>query len=293
VKRTAILVAIGALAAAAVAQAAQDAAARPTFEVVSIKKSPPPDGPMMVRAGAREGDSWLADNATLRMLIRQAYGTEYPRDGQIIGGPGWLDTQRFDIIAKMAPGTSADDMREMVRGMLADRFALKVRTDKREMPVYALILAREDGRLGPRMKKLDGDCDDIRARRAKGELPPLDPTARGVARPCFTGTTYSRVTRIESGGMRIAQLVNTLSQVSGRPVIDRTGLTGDFVLTLEFATESGASTPFGPVAPPSVEAVDAPSLFSAIQDQLGLKLESRRDVLDALVIESAEPPSEN
>lgn len=93
--------------------------------------------------------------------------------------------------------------------------------------------------------------------------------------------------------MRIAQLVNTLSQVSGRPVIDRTGLTGDFVLTLEFATESGASTPFGPVAPPSVEAVDAPSLFSAIQDQLGLKLESRRDVLDALVIESAEPPSEN
>lgn len=166
-KRTAILVAIGALAAAAVAQAAQDAAARPTFEVVSIKKSPPPDGPMMVRAGAREGDSWLADNATLRMLIRQAYGTEYPRDGQIIGGPGWLDTQRFDIIAKMAPGTSADDMREMVRGMLADRFALKVRTDKREMPVYALILAREDGRLGPRMKKLDGDCDDIRARRER------------------------------------------------------------------------------------------------------------------------------
>ena len=99
----------------------------------------------------------------------------------------------------------------------------------------------------------------------------------------------------ESGGLSIVQLVSSLAQSTGRPVLDRTGLIGVFMLKLEFATEPGARTPFGPATAPANDAVAAaaPSLFSAIQDQLGLKLEARRAPTEVLVISGAERPTEN
>lgn len=93
---------------------------------------------------------------------------------QIVGGPPWIDTDRFDIQGTMAPGTSNDDMRAMVRTLLAARFQLRTHTERRELPVYALMIARTDGRLGPQMRALAMDCDAVRAARARGEKPPSD-----------------------------------------------------------------------------------------------------------------------
>jgi uncharacterized protein (TIGR03435 family) len=251
---------------------------------------------MMIMTGARDGDRWRSTNSTLRLLIRNAYGVEYPMDGQIVGGPSWMDTDRFDILANMTPGTTSTDMNAMVRSLLADRFKLRVHREMRELPVYALVLARPDRKLGPGLKLLGVDCDALWAARSKGEAPSMPPPAAGRALPeCFTNIGLAGgVTSIESGGMNMAGLASSLSSAAGRPVHDRTGLTGFFAVNLTFVTEPGSLSGLGG-RPQSVslKPVDAPSLTAAVVDQLGLRLESRREQTAVLVIDSAEPPSDN
>lgn len=274
------------------------AVAAQQFEVASVKKSAPPGGqPTMVRAGSRQGDQWLANNATLRMMIRSAYGPLYAMEGTIVGGPSWIDTDRFDVAAKMAPGTTADDMRAMAKAMLAERFKLAVRAEKREVPVYVLLAARSDGRLGSQMKPAGIDCVALRAERKQAGLAPIEARSPGGAMArCTSAYMFGPVSRIESGGMTIAELAGGLSRFTGRPVFDRSGLTGYYVVRLDFASEPGAVSPFGPVVggPTSADpSLDEPSLFSAIQEQLGLKLEIRNEPMDVLVIDSAQQPTEN
>ena len=175
------------LAAAGTTVLAQDPARKLAFEVASVKKSPPATGGTRVVFGSREGDRWLAENATLRILLRNAYDAQYGMDGQIVGGPPWTDTDRFDIQATMAPGTSNDDMNAMVRTLLAERFQLRTHTERRDLPVYVLVVARNDGRLGPQMRRLAVDCDAVRAARASGEKPPGD-----TAPVCTTGMSIRR-----------------------------------------------------------------------------------------------------
>jgi len=280
-----------ALAAAEAVVFAQNPASKPAFEVASVKKSPPATGGTRVRFGSREGDRWLAENATLRILLRNAYDVQYGMDGQIVGGPPWMDTDRFDIQATMAPGTSNDDMKAMVRTLLADRFQLRTHTERREMPVYALQIARKDGRLGPQMRPLTVDCDAVRAARASGEKPPGD-----TAPVCTTGMSIRRtgISELDSSGMTMAALIDNLSRAAGRPVLNRTGLTGSFAVTLRFATDASSVSPLG--GPPQgvpLEPVDAPSLTAAVQEQLGLRLESRREPVEVLVVDSASAPTEN
>jgi uncharacterized protein (TIGR03435 family) len=273
----------------------QNVSAGPTFDVASVKKSAPPGtGPTMIVTGALRGDSWNTTNATLRQIIRGAYGTQYQMQGQIIGGPGWLDTDRFDIVAKVGGKPSFDDVRRMVQALLADRFKLATRTETRELQVFALVVARSDGKLGPHMRRADVDCDALREARRAGAAPPAAPPSPGAPPPpCSTGMRFGPVSRIESGGMTTAQLVSMLSQAVGRPVVDRSDLKGDFVLTLEFSAEAGGTTPFGPPPPGPAPAapVDTPSLFAAIQEQLGLKLDARREPTEVLVIDRAEQPT--
>ena len=251
---------------------------------------------MLFFTGARDGDRWRSVNSTLRMLLRNAYGADYPMDGQIVGGPSWMDTDRFDILANMAPGTTSTDMQAMVRSLLTDRFMLRVHPEMRELPVYALVLARPDGKPGPQLKHLSVDCDALRAARLKVEAPPMPrPTAGGSPPDCFTSITLAGgVTTIKSGGMDIADLASSLSRAAGRPVLDRTGLTGFFAINLEFATEPNSASPFGGSRQGvSIAPVDAPSLTTAVVDQLGLRLETRREQTAVLVIDGAEPPTEN
>ena len=267
-----------------------------TFDVISVKRSPPPNGPMMLLTGAVDGDRWRATNSTLRMLIRNAYSAEYPMDGQMVGGPPWMDTDRFDVLATVPTGASSADVKAMVRSLLADRFKLRVHTETRELPLYALVLARADGKLGPQLKTLSIDCDALRAARLNGEAPPMPPpTAGGPPPECFTGIgRYSGMTSIESGGMNMTMLTSDLSEAAGRPVLNRTGLSGFFTVKLTFTTEPNSASPFGGQRQGVLIAtVDAPSLTTAVVEQLGLRLESRREQMPVLVIDGAEPPSEN
>ena len=108
---------------------------------------------------------------------------------------------------------------------------------------------------------------------------------------CTTRLMFGPLSRIESSGMRLAQLVGLLSLSTSRPVVDRTGLSGDFVVSVEFVAEPGAGSQLGPPTPGAAALPDAPSLFTALQEQLGLKLDSRREPTEVLVIDRAEQPS--
>jgi uncharacterized protein (TIGR03435 family) len=251
---------------------------------------------MPVFAGAREGDRWRASNATLRLLIESGYGIEFPMAGQISGGPEWMDTDRFDVTATIAPGTTGAVMNTMVRSLLSDRFGLRVHREERELPVYVMRVARSDGRLGPQIRPVAIDCDALRAAQLRGEAPPMAPPTRESPLPdCFTGIGPGKLAYdIVSGGISMGDLASVLSGASGRPVLDRTGLKGFFALQLKFATEPGAVSPLGGRAGGvSIEQVDLPSLPAAIGEQLGLKLETSRERVSVLVIDSAQRPTAN
>jgi uncharacterized protein (TIGR03435 family) len=144
------------------------------------------------------------------------------------------------------------------------------------------------------MRSAGVDCDALREAQRQGTVPA--PARREPGKPlppCTTTIGFGSFARIESGGMTIAQLVSALSQSTGRPVIDRTGLSGYFALKLEFAADAGVGSPLGPPPPGPVPAAppDTPSLFAAIQEQLGLKLDARREPTEVLVIDRAEQPA--
>ena len=292
------------------AQSQSAASSTATFEVASVKRAAPPGtGPMMVRLGGLQGSRWMAENTTLYMLIRNAY-PQYQMQGQIIGGPAWLQSDRFNVTATVEGTPAAEQLRTMVQHLLADRFKFVAHTETRELPVLALVLARTDGKLGPKMRPAGVDCEKFRAdqvqqaqRGAGPAAPPTPPRPGEPAPPCQTMMMAGPGTmKAESGGMSTAQLANLLSQSAGRPVVDRTGLKGDYAVSVEFAREPGSGGLLGgppPLVPPEAQAKDAaaaaemPSIFSAVQEQLGLKLESRRESVEVLVINRAEPPTED
>jgi uncharacterized protein (TIGR03435 family) len=306
---TAILLA-GARTAPLAAQSQSTPSSTAAFEVASVKRAAPPSGgQMFVRLGGLQGNRWMAENVTLFMLIRNGY-PQYQMQGQIIGGPAWLQSDRFNVTATVEGTPAAEQLRAMLQNLLANRFKLVAHTEMRELPVLALVLARSDGKLGPKMRPAGVDCEKFRAdqqqqARQGGSpaVPPAPPKPGEAAPPCSTMMTAGPGTmRAESGGMTTAQLATLLSQTAGRPVVDRTGLKGDYAVSVEFAREPGSAPLFGgapPIAPPEAQAKDAaaaaemPSIFSAVQEQLGLKLDSRRESVEVLVIDRAEPPSED
>ena len=233
------------------------------FDVVSIKSL---DGMARSRLpGARQSQGRFARAAaTLRQLIQYAYDVQ---PLQVTGGPAWVSTSRFQVDARTERTTTPAQMRAMVRQMLAERFALKVHTDVRERPIYRMVMAREDGKLGPSIYRVDdGECG--------GSSP----------QPCDLSTWSGG---LMSSGMGLHQLAVALfntSQTSGvdRPVVDQTGLEGMFGFTLMFSTFSAAPNVSG-----------NPSIFTAIREQLGLKLEPGRGPVELLVIDSVEKPTPN
>ena len=322
----AALVAIGAPHVAA-RQQTPGTPAKLSFEVASVRRTPPvePGGAVSIRMGGLQGNRWSADGVTLLMLIRSAYGQRYAMQGQIIGGPPWVETDRFTVAAVADHVPTQEDAQAMLRTLLAERFKLVVREETREMPVYVLTLAGGDRKPGRALKPVDADCEALMAARRRGEAPPVapptPPAPDGAVPPCSTMMMMGPqgMMRIRSGGATIAQLAQTLSSAAGRPVLDRTGLAGSFAYDLEFAREPGSSSPFGgppvplstgpnivgpqgapgiggPAIPPGAGGgppSDLPSVFAAVEEQLGLKLEARREPADVLVIVSAEAPTED
>jgi uncharacterized protein (TIGR03435 family) len=221
-------------------------------------------------------------NATLEMILQRAY-PDFGQPGLIVGGPGWLKERRFDIEARAEGNPSREQYQQMVRQLLADRFALKIRTESRPIDVYALVMVREDGRLGPRLKPASAEClAAVEAWRAKAKAQ-SGPVLMSMMWPC--GTTAEGPGRV-SGAREIGSLVTSLQVWMDRRIVDRTGLKGLHEMELEFDYGSLRSVGAG---------ADGTSvtIFTALQEQFGLKLEPRREPTDVLVVESAEMPSPN
>jgi uncharacterized protein (TIGR03435 family) len=281
----------------------------PSFEVASIKRTAlNPNGFIAIMLPGLKGNRWTAQGVTLFMLIRSAYAPSFQLQGQIVGGPSWLQTDRFDVNAKAEGTPTLDQVRLMLQRLLAERFKLVVHRETRELPVLSLVLARSDGRLGRDMKPVDVDCNALQAAQKEAGTPPV-PFKPGDPMPlCSLGMMMGgSMMRLESGGVTMAQLASMLSQAAGRPVTDRTGLTGNYAFSLEFAPEPGGGSPLGPLGPvppelaatpptgagPASAASEVASIFVAVQEQLGLKLEPKRESTEVLAIDKAEAPTED
>jgi bla regulator protein blaR1 len=249
---------------------------QPAFDVASVK--PNESGDMRVTLQAMPGGRFRATNAPLRTLIREAYALQ---GFQLSGGPGWLDSARFDIVAKSENNPTPLQMRVMLRALLAERFQLRVHTEARDLPFYALVLARSDGKLGPHLRPTGADCS-----QAPEWLGTGPPPVRDAAAPCRSaGPGAGGAMRFR--GITLEAFAKFLATPVRRPVIDRTGLTGDFDIELEMTAEFGPPPP-PPGMPDQVDRTSAPSIFTSVQDQLGLRLDSQRGPVDVLVIDRVE-----
>ena len=259
-----------------------------SFEVVAIKPNKAGNGPN----GSRllPSGQFVASNVTLRMLISNAYGAPLQPllPGQLAGGPDWIDSARFDVLAKAEAGLPQgpnSPLPAMIRNMLADRFKLLVHTEKRALPIFALVLARRDGQVGAQLVPSAIDCS---AGRGRGTLPPV-PLEPGQRPQC--GIRFLRGS-LSAGGVTMSQFANALSRAAGRPVVDQTGFGRGFDLDLQWSPEPPpAGVGPDPRFPQPPVDPDGPSLFTAIQEQLGLKLVAQQGQIDVLVVERAEMPT--
>src|SRR5476649_164289 len=299
-----LLAAVGSVTAAGLAaQTHQAPPPAPAFEVASIKPNNSGDGRVMMQ---NQPCRFVATNITLRLLIRNAYQVQ---DFQITGGPNWLGSDHFDIIAKVpdgtpapqgppAPGSAPSPLQLMLRSLLAERFKLTLHNETKDSPIYALVLARSDGRLGPELKTSEADCNaQFAAGRGRGgPMPPPGPPPPGAAMPCGIRIGPGNMA---VGGSPLSQFANSLGMFTGRVVVDRTGLTGNYDFNLTWTPDQMPQRPPGAPADQPVQfngvAIDpnGPSLFTAVQEQLGLKLDSARGPVELLVIDRADKPVEH
>ena len=214
------------------------------------------------------GGRFTAINIPLRFVIRTAYRLQ---DDQVVGGPGWLNTDRFDILAKAEPTVPPFvQLLPMMRAWLADRFKLAVHSEARELPVYALIVAKNDGTFGPRFRVTE--C----------------PLPQNGARPC--ANISQGLGRLTLRGMPMTDLLQFLAPVTNRVVIDRTGLTGRYDVDLEWQPDHLPQRPPGAADVAPID-TNRPSIFTAVQEQLGLKLESTKAPVEVIVIDHVEQPT--
>jgi uncharacterized protein (TIGR03435 family) len=277
------------------------------FDVASVKTNK--SGPNMMSMRSLP-TSFTMTNLPLRLLITQAYRLS---GYQLVGGPSWIDSERFDIVAKAPEGSRPDQTALMLRGLLAERFKLKVHGEMRDTQIYALTLARSDGKLGPKLSKSTDDCEKILAERraaavaARGSGPgpvPLTmpgPNERPVCSMNMRPTPMPNglpLMTLRAGGQPLQLLVNQISLGLNKRVIDRTGLAGLYDFEVQFSMAAmGGQMPLTTQAPGTGNTLaapidDGPTIFDAVRE-LGLKLEPERGPVEHLVIDSVERPTED
>jgi uncharacterized protein (TIGR03435 family) len=279
--RTSIGVAIvAAIAFCAPALAAQPAGASPRFRRASVAPSRSADSHSRTRF---EPDGrWTATNITLQELIELAYQRHGFDRREVLGGPAWMDSERFDVDAKapeehiLSPDGFPRQTWLMLRALLAERFNLGVRSEKREGPVYELVTVNADGRLGPRLRRSDVDCGVVMMMSIRGERP-MNPTCSFAPYPG----------RLVATAVTMPDLASVLSETVDRGVVDRTSLEGNFDLDVE-GVEFRPKGPFGPSSRPSDT---TESLFTTLPEQLGLKLEPRNGFREIIIVDSADKPA--
>jgi uncharacterized protein (TIGR03435 family) len=262
----------------------------PVYEVTSIKPNKSPDDRTNLMYVP---DGLTGTNVTVQMLVRLAFGVQ---DNQISGAPSWVNSESYNIEARM-DRSAADEMRKMsedqrkvarqhmLQALLADRFSLTLHQETKDLPVYALVISKN----GPKLRK--AKPGDTYADGFKG----IDGLPAGPHNMVLTGRG-----EFKAQAQPISALARALSHALGRPVLDRTGLTGSYDITLEWTPDEihGATMkePAGGQQPAdSIVASEpsGPSIFTAIQEQLGLKLEPQKGATEVLVIDHVEKPSEN
>jgi uncharacterized protein (TIGR03435 family) len=273
------------------------AAERPSFDVASIKTNK--SGAMRIAMMPQPGGRFLASNVTLSMLLRTAYQLKGPE--QMSGAPDWSDSEHFDIEAKAAESNPSRERNAlMMQSLLADRFKLVVHRETRQLPVYALVLSKAE-KTGPAFLP---HLDDTKCADPSGPPPP--PPAPGAALPTFCGGFFNMMNsgtmRLQGNKVTMEMLVAQLSNSVDRVVVDRTGLSGTFDVSLEYLSQQAGLSGFPPGAGPGPGAGATPadpspsappSLPTALQEQLGLKLVPQTGPVDVLVIDHVERPSEN
>ena len=262
-----------------------------SFEVATVKQNKSKDaheGTRLLPGGRIEVTS-----LPLRWLVRIAYGSQTIQTiDQIVGGPSWAMSDRFDIVAKADgdPGFDADSgqplrLIAMLRQLLEDRFQVKVHTEMREVQMYALVLAAREGKSGSRLKESHADCYTPTNRPPPGTPP--DP-----ARLCGIRGPVGDVTVT---GVSMGQAAQTLAGYPsvGRPVVDHTGLSGRYDWRLQWTPMfvNGATADAPPVANPAADS--GPNLFTALTEQVGLKLQPEKGQVEFIVIDHAERPIED
>jgi bla regulator protein BlaR1 len=234
--------------------ASQTPAQKAAFEVASVK---PANSGRPGMSSQTEVGRFKAINATASFLIQYAYGL---KDFQLSGGPGWMGSDTFDIDAKGETKTGDREFPQMMRALLADRFQLKFHRATRTLPVFDLVVAKD----GPKFTHAP-ETESGGTRRSAGQLT----IAKGT----------------------VASLASTLSNILGRKVLDKTGLTGEYDMKLRWTPDAYQPPPLRPNGPPPDP--NNPSIFTAVQEQLGLKLESSKGPVEILVIDSVSKPAEN
>ena len=264
---------------------------RPKFEVASVRINT--SGTNQVMMGTQPGGRFNAINMPLALLIRSAYRLQ---ESQLVGAPDWVATERYDIVAKAegefeppVPGGGLGTQQLMLQSLLEERFKLKPRRETRQLPIFALVLAQESKRFGPALRPSAVDCQALAAARKQGNAPPPAPLKPGDRPQCGTHMGFGRI----AGGGPMTGLATLLSQVVQRSVVDSTGLNGNFDYELTWTPELPPGAPTD--RPFRMNGVDidpnGPSIFTAVQEQLGLKLEATRGPVEVLVIDHIERPS--
>jgi uncharacterized protein (TIGR03435 family) len=258
----------------------------PSFEVASIRVNRDvSDRPTLMRAILQPGGRVSMRNQSLRDVILAAYGVN---DRELIGGPGWVGSTGFDLDARGAADMTADTARAMLRTLLADRFSLAVHREQRDLPIYVLTMATGNGQPGPQLRPAAAQCaaptrpKDMPPGPAPSKVPP-QPAPLGAAGTPPRCPSLFRPGHFSGRAVSMDRLAGELADLGDRPVMNRTGMKGEFDLDLTYAPELTAAP----------EAAALPGLATALQDQLGLKLEAGRGPVQVLVIDRALMPTEN
>jgi uncharacterized protein (TIGR03435 family) len=239
--------------------------AKPTFEVATIKPSRPDQPGQSILVGRGGGNTFTTTNTTLADLIIFAYGIHAR---QLTGGPSWVETDKYDLTAKpdQAGVPNVTQLKTMVQKLLTERFALTFHNDKKELPAYAISVVKT----GPKMNKSQSN---------------------GRSLPGFGGRGPGSIGVQNSTMEEFAGFLQ--SRILDRPVVDQTGLTDRYDFTLQWTPDRPPAAPGENAAPPPPAADAPPDLFAAVQQQLGLKLETTKAPVDVMVVDKAEKPSEN
>ncbi|HEV8146330.1 MAG TPA: TIGR03435 family protein [Bryobacteraceae bacterium] len=253
------------------------------FEVASIKLADPND--LRKQFQVTPGGRVTLTNLTLKEMIAFAWEVQL---FQISGGPAWLSSAHYHLSAKSENRTQWSEVALMIQSLLADRFQLTIHRETRELPIYALVLAKKH-------RKLGSGLTEAKAGGCRERDPSKPATAPELGRPpsMWCGQMMMTFRHVRASAVPLERLTQALSQVLGRTVTDQTGLTGNFEINLQWTPDENQAMQLLPGTPQLPTDFAPVSIFAALQEQLGLKLESQKGPVEILVIERAEKPSEN